>query len=264
MILRCAEEGRLTLDDQIGSFKGVETPEPETSIRQLLTHTHGPAIAPTFALRPERLAPFERIVRACAVDSYRENFANLLTRLAMIDSVPGANILSIRPPAEGVPHPDDVARYEAVLQRRAMPYVVDGRGRASQSVYPRNAAALTPSTGLVASVRDLAKFDLALKQGILLEPGTLSAAWSAPLDATGQPLPHGLGWFVQYYNGEKVAWQFGVGEDASSSLMITLPSRGLTFIVMANSDRLVRPFPLEAGDVSISPFAKLFLTLFVR
>jgi hypothetical protein len=33
---------------------------------------------------------------------------------------------------------------------------------------------------------------------------------------------------------------------------------------MANSDRLVEPFPLEAGDVSLSPFARLFLNLFVR
>jgi CubicO group peptidase (beta-lactamase class C family) len=141
---------------------------------------------------------------------------------------------------------------------------VDGRGRATESDYPAGGAALTPGTGLVSSVRDLAKFDLALKQGMLLYPETLGAAWSTPADAAGDPLPHGLGWFVQHYNGEKVVWQFGVGDNTSSSLMITLPSRGLTFIVMANSDRLVRPFPLEAGDVSVSPFAKLFLTLFVR
>ena len=264
MILRCAEEGRLTLDDQVGSFRGVETPEPEASIRQLLSQTKGPSSALTFAPRPERLAPLWRIVRACAVDSYRENFAKLLTRLAMIDSVPGANIVNVARGDEGVPHPDDAARYAAVLQRRALPYVVDGRGRATENFYPAGSAALTPATGLISSVRDLAKFDLALKQQILLRPETLAAAWNAPVDATGEPLPHGLGWFVQHYNGEKVVWQFGVGENASSSLMITLPSRGLTFIVMANSDRLVRPFPLDAGDVSVSPFAKLFLTLFVR
>jgi hypothetical protein len=59
-------------------------------------------------------------------------------------------------------------------------------------------------------------------------------------------------------------WQFGMSENASSSLMITLPARGLTLILMANSDGLVRLYSPTNGDVSVSPFAKLFLNLFVR
>jgi CubicO group peptidase (beta-lactamase class C family) len=263
MILRCAEERHLSLEDAVGTFKGVNTPEPDATIRQLLTHTTGPADAATFALRLERLAPLWPVVRACAIDSYRETLANLLTRFSMMDSVPGSNAISLAPPAEGVPHPDDAARYAAVMARRALPYAVDGQGRASASSYPAAAASLTPSKGLITTVRDLAKFDLALKDGFLL-PETLEAAWSTPVDTTGDPLPHGIGWFVLNYKGEKVVWQFGVGDNASSSLMIMLPGRGLTFIVMANSDRLVKPFPLEAGDVSLSPFARLFLNLFVR
>jgi CubicO group peptidase (beta-lactamase class C family) len=184
----------------------------------------------------------------------------------MVDSVPGANIVDIKRGDEGVPHPDDAARYAAVLQRRATPYAVDNRDRASAGSYPASSEVLTPASGLVTTVRDLAEFDRALKDKdeILLQADTLNAAWSAPVDASGRALPHGLGWFVQNYDGEKVVWQFGVTDNASSSLMIMLPARGLTLIVMANSDRLVRPFPLEEGDVSLSPFARLFLNLFVR
>lgn len=262
MVLRCAEERRVSLDDSLGTLE-VDTTEPDATIRQLLTHTSGPSDNLTFLLRPERLAPLWPVVRACAADSYRETIANLLHRLAMFDSVPGPNIVSIAPPAEGVPDPGDVERYATILQRRAMPYVVDGRGRALQSSYPESTNALTPSTGLVTTVRDLAKFDLALKQGILLESGTLEHAWSAP-SANGAPLPHGMGWFVQTYNGEKVVWQFGMVENASSSLMITLPVRGLTLIVMANSDGLVKLYSPAQGDVTLSPFARLFLNLFVR
>lgn len=262
MVLRCAEERRLSLDDTIGSF-GVPTPEPDASVRQVLTHTSGAPDNLTFFLRPERLAPLWPIVRRCAVESYRETFANLLHRLAMFDSLPGPNIVNVVPPAEGVPHPDDVARYAAILQRRATPYFVDGRRRASPSSYPESAAVLTPASGLVTTVRDLAKFDLALKQGILLEPQTLEHAWSTP-SVNGVPLPHGIGWFVQTYNGEKVVWQFGMAENASSSLMISLPARGLTMIVMANSDGLVKLYSPANGDVTLSPFARLFLNLFVR
>lgn len=262
MVLRCAEERRLSLDDTVGAY-GVATTEPDAKIRQLLTHTSGPEDNLTFFHRPERLAPLWPIVRACAVDSYRETFANLLTRLAMIDSVPGSNILGIVKGAEGVPEPGDVERYAAVLQRRATPYFVDDRRRASTSSYPESASVLTPSTGLVTTVRDLAEFDLALKKGVLLERGTLDHAWSAP-SANGMPLPHGIGWFVQIYKGEKVVWQFGMAEHASSSLMITLPARGLTLILMANSDGLVKLYSPANGDVTLSPFARLFLNLFVR
>ena len=100
--------------------------------------------------------------------------------------------------------------------------------------------------------------------GLLVLPGTLMQAWSAPWNSAGVALPHGAGWFVQYYNGEQVVWQFGMSENASSSLMITLPARGLTLILMANSDGLVRLYSPANGDVSVSPFAKLFLNLFVR
>jgi CubicO group peptidase (beta-lactamase class C family) len=262
MVLRCAEERRLSLDDSVGTFR-VATIEPDATIRQLLTHTSGAPDQLTFLHRPERLAPLWPVVRACAVDSYRETFANLLHRLAMFDSIPGPNIVSIAPPAEGVPDPADVQRYAALLQRRATPYAVDSRARARPSSYPESASALTPSSGLVTTVRDLAKFDLALKKGILLEGSTLEHAWSTP-STNGVPLPHGIGWFVQSYNGEKVVWQFGMAENASSSLMITLPGRGLTLILMANSDGLVKLYSPANGDVTLSPFARLFLNLFVR
>lgn len=262
MVLRCAEEGRLSLDDSVGSYS-VATLEPHATIRQLLTHTSGAHDNLTFLLRPERLAPLWPIVRACADDSYRETIANLLHRLAMFDSVPGPNMLTIASPDEGVPDPRDVVRYAAILERRATPYFVDNRARALASAYPESAAVLTPSTGLVTTVRDLANFDLALKQGILLERATLEQAWSAP-STNGEPLPHGMGWFVQTYNGEKVVWQFGMAENASSSLMITLPARGLTLILMANSDGLVKLYSPAKGDVTLSPFARLFLNIFVR
>lgn len=262
MVLRCAEERRLSLDDTVGSYDA-PSPEPDATIRQLLTHTSGAPDRLTFLLRPERLAPLWPIVRACAVDSYRETIANLLHRLAMFDSIPGPNIIGIAKPDEGVPHPDDVLRYAAILQRRATPYAVGDRGRAFPSSYPESAAVLTPFSGLVTTVRDLAKFDLALKQGILLESATLDHAWNPPA-TDSVPLPHGIGWFVQTYNGEKVVWQFGMAENASSSLMITLPARGLTLIVMANSDGLVKLYSPANGDVTLSPFARLFLNLFVR
>ena len=68
---------------------------------------------------------------------------------------------------------------------------------------------------------------------------------------------------MQGYNGQNVVWQFG-GGDNSSSLAVTLPGPGLTLIMLANSNGLSKPFPLAAGDLTASPFARVFLGLFVR
>jgi hypothetical protein len=81
---------------------------------------------------------------------------------------------------------------------------------------------------------------------------------------SGQPLPHGIGWFVQTYEREPVVWQFGVADNASSSMVVTLPLRGLTLIMLANSSGLAQGFNLAAGDITASPFARLFLATFVR
>jgi hypothetical protein len=112
---------------------------------------------------------------------------------------------------------------------------------------------------VVSTVRDLARFDAALGDGVLLSSGTLSRAWQ-PVGS----LPTGLGWFVQRHNGERVVWHFGVARDAYSALMIKVPDRGLTLILLANSDGLAGPpYNLSDGNLSSNLFASLFLRLFV-
>jgi hypothetical protein len=38
----------------------------------------------------------------------------------------------------------------------------------------------------------------------------------------------------------------------------------MTLVLLANSDGLVKPFALTTGNVTASPFARLFLALTVR
>jgi CubicO group peptidase (beta-lactamase class C family) len=258
--LRCVEEGRLSLDDRIGQFRA-DSPDAAATIRELLTHTSGDPSDPAFDYRPERLEPLAPAVRACTGSSYRETLANLISQLAMNDSVPGADAITLVPPAEGVPTAAEIEKYTQVLARLSLSYVVN-LASAPASVAP--VSRLTPGGGLISSVLDFARFDLALKQGVLLHSDTLVSAWQPPFNAAGRPLPHGLGWFVQSYAGEPVVWQFGVSDTGSSSLAITLPQRALTLILLANSNGLVQPFRLAEGDLTVSPFARLFLGLFVR
>jgi CubicO group peptidase (beta-lactamase class C family) len=261
IMLRCVEEGRLSLDSRVSEFKP-SSPDADATIGQLLAHTSGAPENLVFDYRPERLAPLSLAIRRCTGDSYRETLANLLEQLAMIDSVPGPDITRLPPTAEGIPTPAAVQRYARTLGLLATPYAVDAQRRSSATQY--SVETLTPASGMISTVRDLAQFDLALRKGVLVRTETLALAWRAPVGRDRQPLPHGLGWFVQGYNGETVVWQFGVGDNSSSSMMVTLPARGLTLIMVANSQGLVRPFPLASGDVTVSPFGKLFLGLFAR
>jgi CubicO group peptidase (beta-lactamase class C family) len=261
LVLRCAEDGKLSLDDPIGKYED-GTPDGDATLGQILSHTSPAEAGLVFAYRPERLDALKSVVRSCTGDSFRETLANLLDRLAMIDSVPGVDAAGLQPPAEGVPTPEAAERYAGVLARLALSYAVRGPDQAALSTHPD--VTITPQGGLISTVRDYAKFDTALRSGLLLEPGTLDTAWRAPVGPSGQPLAHGLGWFVQTSGAGPVVWQFGVSENASSSMVITLPGHGLTLILLANSDGLVTPFGLAAGDVTTSPFARVFLGLFNR
>jgi CubicO group peptidase (beta-lactamase class C family) len=134
MVLRCVEERRLSLDDRAGQFKP-DSAEPNATLRQLLTHTHGASENPVYAYRPERLEPLALAIRSCTGDSFRETFAGVLQGFAMIDSVPGADVIDLSSPSQGVPDASEREQYAGALQRLATPYAVDQRGRATPSRY---------------------------------------------------------------------------------------------------------------------------------
>lgn len=257
LTLQCVEQGIVELEDELGAYDS-GAPEPNATVRHLLTHTRStPGGGLVYGYDPPRLDPLNRAIRDCTNDSYRENVANLLDQLSMSDSVPGIDVVTLAAPAEGIPTVEASERYRAVLERMTTSYVLQGRQAVA---VPHGDTTLTPSAGLITTARDLAKFDVALKQGSLLTPETLASAWTLPAVSGQPPVPHGMGWFVQHHDGETIVWQFGVSA-ASSSFMMSLPRRRLTMILLANSSGLVAPFVLTPGDVTASPFARVFLGL---
>jgi CubicO group peptidase (beta-lactamase class C family) len=120
---------------------------------------------------------------------------------------------------------------------------------------------LTATGGLVSTVRDLARFEAAVDSGLLLREDTLAVAWNPVGVRDGVSVPTGLGWFVQPNRAGRLVWAFGLVPNAYSSLVLKLPERHLTFILLANSDGLSAPFQLGSGDVTRSLFATFFLKL---
>ena len=57
-------------------------------------------------------------------------------------------------------------------------------------------------------------------------------------------------------------WHYGLWT-GNSSLIVKVPSRGMSFVVIANNDMLSRPTNLGAGDLMSSSIAKEFINAFV-
>ena len=103
---------------------------------------------------------------------------------------------------------------------------------------------------------------MALDRGDVISAANRDVAFAPTVTVAGDTLPYGLGWFSTRYKGERVIWHYGLWT-AISSLIVKVPSRGLTFVVLANSDALSLQYPLAAGRLDTSPWARAFLDTFI-
>jgi len=258
VLRKCVEQSYAELSDKVVRWTPLY-PEPLTTIGQLLSHT---APNGTFHYDPVRLSALTGVVEECADQRYSQQLAHeVFNRLSMLDSVPSQALADPTPEDMELFEPSRLAHYASVLSRVAVPYrVINRRATRNTDTLPRQ---LDVTTGIVTSARDLAQFDIALDTpSLLLTPETRNLAFTQVFSGA-TPFPTSLGWFVQNYNNEAIVWQFGLVENAYSSLILKVPNRGYTLILLANSDGLSAPFALEAGDVTTSIFARTFLRTFV-
>jgi CubicO group peptidase (beta-lactamase class C family) len=151
----------------------------------------------------------------------------------------------------------------ALASSLAQPYHSNASGQfhRSKPIAPQGDGA---AGGVVSTAMDLARFDIALTQGRLLAPESQQLMWTPGKGHGGVELQYGLGWFIKDYNGERILWHTGLWEGAYSALYLKVQSRGLTLILLANSDGLRWDNALDEAAIEKSPFAVAFLTVFPR
>jgi CubicO group peptidase (beta-lactamase class C family) len=260
LLMRCVERGVLNLDTPIRNYtSGIA--DSRVTVRHLFTHTsQSSPPGESYLYSGDRYNFLTPVVESCTGQSFREALAKtILDPLAMNDSVPGQDMEFPSPQVAALFTPETLQRYSRVIQRLAKPNVVDNSGRPILSAYPPRG--ISAAAGLISTVRDLARYDAAIDQHILLQSPTQEQAWTNHVNSKGQRLPYGLGWFVQMYGNERLIWHYGQW-DTFSGLFLKVPGRNITLILLANSSRLSSPFnSLGAGDVTGSPFASLFLQM---
>ena len=255
LLLQCVEEGRLNLDAPMRTYT-TAVPDAGATVRHVLAMASDAAAGSTYRYDGDRFSALTAVVEACTGEPYRVALTRrILDRAGMSDSVPGQDLEAATAASAAFDAPT-LTRYRAVLARIAKPYLVDANNRPSLSDYPPKG--INASAGLVSTVRDLARYDAAIDAHVLLAPATQLIAWTPFRLASGRDAPYALGWFAQSTAAGRAVWHYGQWP-TFSSLLLKLPERGVTLILLANSSGLSSRFPLAAGDVMVSPFARAFI-----
>jgi len=251
VLLQLVEEGKVSLDDPISMY-GINLPGPAGTVirvRHLLSHTSEGVPGSVYSYNGDRFALLEAVIAQAAgkpLDAALQE--RIITPLGLHRTAPNPQSASF-----GVSGLNKTA-FESNMARG-----YSWSGEYHLTAYPTS---FSPAAGLTASALDVAAFSMALDRDALLQPATKALAYAPVVTPGGQISPYGLGWFSTDYKGVRIIWHYGLWV-ANSSLIIKVPDRGLTFVVLANTDGLSSPYPLASGKLARSPWARLFLDTFV-
>jgi CubicO group peptidase (beta-lactamase class C family) len=254
LVMQLVEKGQVALDEPIAHYPPSRYAAPITDarvqIRHILSHTSEGTPGEKFSYN----GALYDVITSVIEKKYGAPLVDVLTRqildpLQMTGSVPGHNVID---------NPQLKRRYSAALARFAKPYAFYGNGEIVAATYPGKD--ISASAGLLTTVRDLAKFDVAVDRHVLLQPKTQELAWTPFVSNAGKPLSYGLGWFVENLRDERMVWHSGNWGSGYSAIYFKLPARNLSMILLANSEALSDPFWVP-GETN--PFICSFLRHFV-
>ena len=267
VIMQLVEEGAIDLDALVSSY-GVDLPDGEgVTVRHLLTHTSEGTPGSVHDYNGNRYGYLGGVIEGATGRSFSDLLGERVlvplgmadTALNPISSWSGTASAGLGDFGRALGRGGSFDHYPDVYDRLARPYQFDGDYSIVPGMYHLTHS---PAAGGISSVADLAKFDIALEDGLLLG----DAALNEMLSPAVQTLPgrfdlaYGLGWYVQDFAGMRLAWHTGRWPPSTSALYLKLRDQDTTFVVLANTDNLTVPFPgIGHGDLSKSLLALSFL-----
>jgi CubicO group peptidase (beta-lactamase class C family) len=258
-LMQLVEQGKLDLDEPMSNYSD-EFKDNKVKIKHVLSHTSGGIPGDRFNYDGARFSLLTSIIEKKTGKSFRQVITEMfLDPLNMSDSVPSQDVLTAAPENPEFFGEERLNRYKKALARYAQPYRLYGN-EIVHTTYPWGG--ISTAAGLLSTAPDLAKFDVAIDRHVYLKKETQEQSWTPFVSNSGRPLVHGLGWFAQNYHGLKCIWHFGNDPDEFSGTYLKLPEKGISLILLANSDTLSRPF-YRGGILTSSPFIATFLRIFV-
>jgi len=250
VILQLVDEGKVSLDDPVSKYGIVLPSAAPVLVRHLMSHTSEGVPGARFAYNGDRFSLLDSVIRRAAGKSVAAALKErIIVPLGLTHTAPA---------------PQSSAFAESGLNKEAyLANVAPGYTWTNGAFVPTAyQTAFSTAAGLTASARDYAAFSMAMDRDAFLKPATKVLAWTPATGPNGEVFPYGLGWFATDYKGVRVIWHYGYWT-ASSTLVIKVPTQNLTFVLLANTDGLSAPYPLGAGRLDASPWARAFLDTFV-
>ena len=245
-ILQLVEKGKLSLDDPV--TKHVPSfPDRGLGItlRHLLTHTSGirhykegemnlkdhfdsvEAALEIFKDDPLLFAPGTKY-------SYSSYAYNLLA--AVVERVSGLTFEAYMKESVWGPAGMDATRLENqgdIVSHRSRQYVLAGGGRVANAPFA-DLSVKWAGGGMISTVEDLARFAIALDQGVLLKPATLETMYEPMTLTDGTRTDYGLGWDSQVDEKGRRWIAHGGGATGGSTYILRLPEKRFAVTIAAN------------------------------
>ena len=271
LLMQLVDEGMLSLDDPVSKY-GLEVESMgEVLVRHLLTHTSEGVPGMHHEYNGNRYALLGAVIEGASGEPLGKLLSErILLPAGMQNAAPNPfaswgsemetdfevikSLFGLGNPYSNFPH---------VYKNLARPYQFDAEFNIVPGLYNLG---FSPAAGLMASVVDIARFDIALDQNELL-PETTKNEMLEPVVSTYRnktDLMYGLGWYTQQVDGTRLHWHAGRWPPSVSALYLKVPDQEITFIILANTDYLSTPYEcLGDGDVLCSTFALAFFNAFV-
>ena len=247
VIIQLVKENKIDLNAPVANY-GVNLIENGAiRVMHLLTHTSEGVPGSQYKYNGDRYALLSNVIQSATGKTFHQLATErIMHPLGLQNTVPSDMKLAA---LDGF----DTIR---IKQHVAQGYASNG----TQTVdYPK---LFSTAAGMISSLDDMLKYAAAFDGSQLLTDDQKQKVFSPMIANDGKTLPYGLGWFIQHREGIELDWHYGYWT-GMSSLIIRVPSKKMTFVLMANSDMLSAPYPLGSGDIWVSPYAKEFLKSFV-
>ncbi|MEJ2614261.1 MAG: serine hydrolase [Ignavibacteriaceae bacterium] len=248
LIMQLVEENKLSLDDPVSDYGIDLEAQGVIRVKHLLSHTSEGIPGSHYSYSGNRYSYLDYVMSGVSGKSFCE-LLNEKIILSLNLNLTAANPFSSK----------NCVQNTAILDKLAQGYTANGQNAVPFPTLFNSAA------GLISNVIDVSKFSIALDNDILLKASTKELMFTPFISNNGDTLPHALGWFVDRNESVKVIWHYGYW-DAYSALIIKVPEKELSFVILANSNRLSSASKGIGTDqdVNHSVVAQEFLNAFVN
>jgi len=247
IIVQLAAEGKIDLNAPVSDYGITLNENGIVRVIHLLTHTSQGVPGSQFQYNGDRYALLTEIIAFATHQYFHPLVQERINQpLGLQSTAPSDMKLAAEIGFDTI----------RLKKNTAQGYSPDGKEKVD---YPNIFSA---AAGLTSDIQDMLKYASSFDGNLLLTEDQKAQVFSPMVANDGKALPYGLGWFIQQKENIKLTWHYGywIG---MSTLMIRVPEQKISFVLLANSDKLSSLFPLANGDIWVSPYAKEFLKSFV-